>query len=100
MNENAENTMKLSSAMLNKPISDEATRRLDALRDESIDYSDIPELDDEWFSTAERQIAIPVKKNISIRVDEDVLEFFKRDGKRYQTRINAVLRSYVEAHRA
>ena len=40
------------------------------------------------------------KKLISLRIDEDVIEFFKHTGARYQTRINAVLRSYVSAHRA
>jgi uncharacterized protein (DUF4415 family) len=38
----------------------------------------------------------PKKKAISIRVDEDVLDFFKREGDGYQRRINAVLRSYME----
>jgi uncharacterized protein (DUF4415 family) len=38
----------------------------------------------------------PKKKAISIRVDEDVLNFFKRDGEGYQRRMNAVLRSYME----
>jgi uncharacterized protein (DUF4415 family) len=39
------------------------------------------------------------KKAISIRIDPDVLEWFKKHGKRYQSRINAVLRAYVESHR-
>ncbi len=38
----------------------------------------------------------PKKKAISIRVDEDVLDFFRRDGAGYQRRMNAVLRSFVE----
>jgi uncharacterized protein (DUF4415 family) len=38
----------------------------------------------------------PKKKAISIRVDEDVLDFFKREGGGYQQRINAVLRSYMQ----
>jgi uncharacterized protein (DUF4415 family) len=41
----------------------------------------------------------PKKKAISIRVDEDVLEHFKREGAGYQRRMNAVLRSYVEQKR-
>jgi len=39
------------------------------------------------------------KKAVSIRLDEDVLDWFKRHGKGYQTRINAVLRAYVQTHR-
>lgn len=38
----------------------------------------------------------PKKKAISIRVDEDVLDYFKKDGDGYQRRINAVLRSYMQ----
>jgi len=38
----------------------------------------------------------PKKKAISIRVDEDVLDFFKREGEGYQGRMNAVLRSYMQ----
>ena len=39
------------------------------------------------------------KEPVSIRLDADVLEFFKRDGKGYQTRINTVLRSYMLAQK-
>ncbi|MEL7465088.1 MAG: BrnA antitoxin family protein [Pseudomonadota bacterium] len=39
------------------------------------------------------------KVAVSIRLDNDVLEFFKKDGKGYQTRMNAVLRTYMEAKR-
>jgi uncharacterized protein (DUF4415 family) len=38
----------------------------------------------------------PAKKAISIRIDEDVLAFFKNDGPNYQTHMNAVLRAYVD----
>jgi uncharacterized protein (DUF4415 family) len=38
------------------------------------------------------------KAAISLRIDPDILEFFKKDGKGYQTRINTVLKSYVRAH--
>jgi uncharacterized protein (DUF4415 family) len=39
------------------------------------------------------------KQQVTLRVDADVLEFFKKTGKRYQSRINAVLREYMKAHR-
>ncbi len=42
----------------------------------------------------------PVKTHLSLRLDEDVVEWFKRQGAGYQTKINAVLRSYVKAHSA
>jgi len=73
-------------------------KRLDAVKDENIDYSDIPELDDEFWENA--VIEYPEKKKpITLRLDADLLEWFKSMGKGYQTRINAILRSYYEAHK-
>jgi uncharacterized protein (DUF4415 family) len=82
-------------------LSNESKGRLDEIRDEQIDYSDIPELTDDWFARAahSRVIKIPAKHQISLRIDDDVLAFFKAHGTRYQTLINAVLRAYVEAHK-
>ena len=71
---------------------------LAALPDDQIDYSDIPELDDDFWENA-RMVAPPGKERITFGVDRDVLEFFRKDGPGYQTRMNAVLRSFVEAHR-
>ena len=71
-------------------------KRLDAMTDEDIDYSDIPETDDEFWENAEWYIG--GKKAISIRVDEEVIDFFKSKGKGYQTAMNKVLRQYMEAH--
>lgn len=64
--------------------------------DDNIDYSDIPALDENFWKTAKRAIPAP-KKQITLRLDEDVLEFFKATGGRYQTHINAVLRAYAHA---
>lgn len=64
------------------------------MKDEEIDYSDIPKLGPEFFKEAIRWPG--TKKQITIRVDPDVLAFFRKRGKRYQTTINAVLRKYVE----
>ena len=71
-------------------------KRLDAMTDDDIDYSDIPELDDEFWANGEWLIG--GKKAISIRVDEEVLAFFKSKGKGYQTAMNNVLRQYMTAH--
>ena len=69
--------------------------RVDKLRDEDIGYSDIPELDDEVF--AQPLVAWPPRKApITIRVDADVLDWFRREGRGYQTRINQVLRRYID----
>ena len=70
--------------------------RVRAMRDEDIDYTDSPELDDEWFANA--VLAVPVRKDtITIRLDRDVLDWFKSRGPGYQTRINAILTSYMRA---
>src|ERR1700680_4679641 len=76
--------------------------RIDKLRDEDIDYSDIPELGDDMFA---KPLAPwpPKKETITIRVDSDVLGWFKRQGTGYQTRMNQVLRRYMDVvgrHRA
>ncbi len=68
------------------------------MRDEEIDYSDIPEFDDAFLRSVEMKIT-PEKKPISLRVDADVLDWMKSQGKGYQSRINAILRSYYEAHK-
>ncbi|MCB2263827.1 MAG: BrnA antitoxin family protein [Candidatus Thiosymbion ectosymbiont of Robbea hypermnestra] len=72
--------------------------RLDAMRDQDIDYSDIPELDEGFFEKAAVHWP-PRKKQLTIRLDGDVLDWLKRQGRGYQTRINAILRAYYEAHK-
>ncbi len=72
--------------------------RVDALKDGDIDTTDIPPLDEDFFAEAELRLP-SAKSSITIRLDPDVLDWFKGQGKGYQTRINAVLRRYVEAQR-
>jgi uncharacterized protein (DUF4415 family) len=68
--------------------------RIEKLRDEDIDSSDIPELDDEVF--AQPLMDWPPKKEpITIRVDADVLGWFKEQVRGYQPRMNQVLRRYM-----
>lgn len=65
-------------------------------KDREIDYSDIPETDEDFWSNAE--ITFPTKKvHLSIRLDEDIVAWFKQFGRGYQTRINSILRSYVQS---
>lgn len=69
--------------------------RVDKLRDQDIDYGDIPELDDAVF--AQPLVPWPPnKETITIRVDADVLGWFRRQGRGYQTRMNRVLRRYMD----
>ena len=75
---------------------------IDALTDKEIEEAvrndpDAVPLDVDW---SEAVLVIPPKKRaISIRVDEDVLDYFKKEGAGYQRRINAVLRSYMQQKR-
>ncbi len=73
-------------------------KRIDAQGDQDIDYSDIPELDEDFFKKA-RVVVPPGKNQLTLRLDADVLEWMKAQGKGYQSRINAILRAYYEAHR-
>ena len=68
-------------------------KALSKMPDESIDYSDIPALDEEFFKNAVRNpFYKPTKTPTTVRVDSDVLVWLKSQGKGYQTRINAILR--------
>jgi uncharacterized protein (DUF4415 family) len=73
------------------------------MRDEDIDTSEIPELTPEQFAKAlVRRGMKPFarKQQITLRIDEDVLEWFKRRGAGYQTHINELLREYMKAHQS
>ena len=62
-----------------------------------IDFSDSPELGPDFFAQAVHWPG--KKKQITLRIDPDVLDFFRNSGRGYQTIINAVLRKYVDAHK-
>ena len=77
-------------------------KRLDAMKDEDIDLSDIPEVPAEMFARGiVRRGLKPVirKKQLTLRVDSDVVAWYQRQGPGYQTRINSLLRAYMEEHR-
>ena len=68
-------------------------RALAARKDGEIDTSEVPELTDEQWKNAKRgHFYRPVKRQITARVDADVLDWLKAQGKGYQSRINAILR--------
>jgi uncharacterized protein (DUF4415 family) len=74
-------------------------QRLADLPDAEIDTSDTPELTD--FTGAVRgRFYRPIKQQVTLRLDADLLAWFKAHGGKYQTRINAALREYVEGHQA
>jgi uncharacterized protein (DUF4415 family) len=72
--------------------------RIDALTDETIDTSDIPPLSDAFFARL-KMSRLP-KVEVAIRVDSDVLDWFKAQGDNWEQRANAALRIYAEAHLA
>lgn len=79
-------------------ISKTRKAELAALADKPVDTSDIPELDAAWFASA--QLRLPEsKERLTVRFDQDIVDFFRKQGKGYQTRMNAVLRAYMDAKR-
>ena len=71
---------------------------LDRMRDDEIDFSDIPECLD--FSGFVRgKFYRPLKKPISFRIDADILAWFKDHGKKYHSRMNEALREYMQKHK-
>jgi uncharacterized protein (DUF4415 family) len=73
--------------------------KLAKLNDAEIDTSDLPALGKSFFKTAELRMPKP-KTMVSIRLDEDVLTWFKKQGRGYQTKINEILKMYVRAKAA
>ena len=87
------------SADVIKSTSQTDWERLDALTDEEIDYTDIPPLDELFFSRA--QLRLPRKREtVTIQLDNDILDWFKAQDDEWQRRIQAALRLYVETHKA
>ncbi len=75
--------------------------RLRNMKDEDIDFSDIPRLTPEMFANAlvrKGFKTIPQNKQLTLRIDQDVIEFFRNQGQGYQTKSNQLLRAYMEAH--
>ena len=64
------------------------------MKDNEIDYSSIPKLNDKFWEKAELVLPQP-KVKVTIRLDPFIIEWFKSKNNHYQTRINAVLRSYI-----
>jgi len=74
--------------------------RLDKMKDEDIDFSDAPEITPEMFAKAivRRGLKPRTKTQVTLRVDTDVLEWYKKQGRGYQTKINLLLRAYMQEH--
>ena len=75
-------------------------QRLDAMSDQDMDLSDCPEITPEMFAKAlvRQGLSNPkTKAQLTLRIDSDVLEWFKSQGHGYQTQINTLLRQYMKA---
>ena len=70
-------------------------RALKRMKDREIDTTDIPPVLD-WSKAVVGKFYRPIQKPLTIRLDADVLAWLKGQGKGYQTRINALLRSSME----
>jgi uncharacterized protein (DUF4415 family) len=78
---------------------EQAWKELQEMRDEDIDLSDIPEQTGGGWRRVSELVPAENKQQITLRLDADVIEFFRATGRRYQSRINAALREYVNANK-
>ena len=101
---NAQSTVKFKLDV-EAELSAEQKDRLAALAampDTEIDYRDIPKIEGraQHWTRPEALVPNENKQQVTLRLDADVLQYFKGTGKRYQSRINAALREYMRAHQA
>ncbi|CAA6801974.1 MAG: Unknown protein [uncultured Thiotrichaceae bacterium] len=87
---------------MNQKLTNKQMKNLEALAnmsDEDIDFSDIPPLTDEFFEKAvSNPFYKPTKQPVTIRLDSDVVAWFKSQGGKYQSNINHALREYMQEH--
>lgn len=98
----SENTTTVAASELDRLEDQTDWERLENLSDEEIEEAveedpDQVMLDRKWFEQAKLVAPGAEKKRITIRLDEDIIDFFKQQGSGYQTRINKALRAYVLA---
>ena len=75
-------------------------KALERMPDDKIDTGDIPEITDEdWKNRKVGALYRPIKKSVTIRLDADLIAWFKTKGPGYQTAINRALREYVSRSR-
>ena len=72
-------------------------KALEAMPDSEIDTSDIPEIIN-WDNAVVGKFYRPIKKPVTIRLDTDVIEWFKTQNGKYQSNINKALREYIKDH--
>ena len=82
--------------MSTSKVSKKRLAEIEAIPDEAIDLSDIPQVDENFWAIAKVVLPSP-KKSISIRIDQETYDWFKEQGTGYQSKINAILKSYIQA---
>jgi uncharacterized protein (DUF4415 family) len=86
----------VTKTLADSPLTPARKRRLAklaAMPDSEIDLSDIPELSDDFWKNAVRNPYYrPVKQQVTVRLDADVVAWLKQQGRGYQTRLNHMLR--------
>ena len=80
-------------------LTPEQISRLRSIQDQAIDYSDAPAHPNAIWTRPGALVPSENKQQLTVRLDADVLAFFKSTGKRYQSRINAALREYMNAQK-
>ena len=99
MKERTTGVVRFSFDPANPPkLTSAQKKQLRELKNRKIDYSDIPSQRGAKWSRPGELVPTGNKKQITVRLDADVLEFFRKTGSRYQSRINAVLREYMKTH--
>jgi uncharacterized protein (DUF4415 family) len=94
------NLVKFTLDPSNPPRMDDATRaRMAAMVDDDIDFSDIPDSEPNaiWVRVPALSPVKQNKKTITIRLDSEVIDFFRDTGSGYQKRINSILKDYKKA---
>ena len=86
----------MSESSMNKQ-SETDWKRVDEMTDEEIDTSDIPPLDDDFFAKA--KLRMPKQVSVTMRLDADLMEWFRAQGEEYESLINSALRRYVESNK-
>jgi uncharacterized protein (DUF4415 family) len=100
----SDNTTSVKASELDRLEDRTDWERIRSLSDEEIEQAvendpDQIMLDKEWFERARLVTPESEKKRIAIRLDDDIVDFFKQQGRGYQTRINKVLRAYMVAQK-
>ena len=100
MNSSSIGTVRFRLDPENPPrMTPEQMQALRDLRDEDIDLSDIPDQTGGGWRRVSELVPAENKQQITLRLDADLIAFFRATGRRYQSRINAALREYVTAQK-